>query len=77
MFICNGLDVPKKKNIAVGADKIIDAINIIDHAMEDIDTIKHVLLSERQLKTLEYSKPIDYIDYEIESLLKSEMDLLN
>lgn len=77
MFICNGLEIPKKKTIAVGADKIIDAINIVDHAMEDINTIKHVLLSERQLKSLEYSEPIDYIDYEIEGLLRSEMDLLN
>ncbi len=76
-FICTGLEVCKERTLAVGADTLIDAINIVDQAMEDIHTIKHFLLSERQLKSLEYHKPIDYIDYIIEGLMRSNIELLN
>lgn len=76
IFICNGLNMPKRRTIAVCADKIIDVINIVDQGMEDICNIKHVLLSHQQLKKLEYSEPLDYIDYEIDGIVRSEMELL-
>lgn len=39
-------------------------------------SIKKLLLSELQLKTIEYNSEIEYIDYEIDEIVRSEMSFI-
>lgn len=75
-FIGTNIAKPKQRTIAVGANSIQIACKIIDNAFEDIQSIKKLLLSELQLKTIEYNSEIEYIDYEIDEIVRSEMSFI-
>lgn len=72
-FICTNMEKPKRRVIAVGANTINKALEAIDKAFEDITTIKKLILSERQLKILEYNDEIEYIDYVVEGIVRCDM----
>lgn len=75
-FIGSNIDKPKQRSIAVGANSVYEACEIIDAAFDDIHSIKKLLLSELQLKTIEYNNLMEYIDYEIDEISRSDMDYI-
>lgn len=72
-FICTNMETPKRRVIAVGANTINNALEAIDKAFDDITNIKKLILSERQLKILEYNNEIEYIDYVVDGIARSDM----
>lgn len=75
-FICSNLEKSKRRVIAVGANTINIALETIDKAFDDITNIKKLILSERQLKILEYNGEIEYIDYIVDGIARSDMSYI-
>lgn len=73
-FIGSNMEKTKSRSVAIGANNIKEAINAVDKAFEDLSSIKHLLLTERQLKTIEYNEAMSYIDYELVGVEKSKND---
>ncbi len=74
LYICkmyiigSNMEHEKKRSMAICAENMKEAIIYIEKAFEDISSIKHQLLTERQLKTLEYNEEMSYIDYALEQM---------
>lgn len=74
LYICkmgiigSNMEHEKKRRMAICAESMKEAITYIEKAFEDISSIKHQLLTERQLKTLEYNEEMSYIDYALEQM---------
>ena len=76
-FIGSNMEYSKRRNFAIGANDISEVCGIVKDAFEETSYIKHYLLSERQLRSIEYRDEINYIDYVIRSIVELDMDYIN
>lgn len=76
IFIGSNMEHQKQRSIAIGANTLMEAIDKINDIFEDISNIKHHLLSELQLKEIEYWEEMKYIDYEIIGITRTDMEYI-
>lgn len=72
VFVGSNMERDKRRNIAIQANGMKEAISYVEKALEDVSSIKHKLLTERQLRTIEYYEEMSHIDYGLARLVSYE-----